>query len=159
MTPPSYHRAVTTVTTETSTEPDTSVSPPLSLPPLVSPASTLSTPLQPHVEANVVNIKVLGPSSEDSSIPSSYEKDFKMKKISTTRGKENFQLVPSQDSATEGESLSIIVGEINIPALKKRAEAGGFSRPREHNRGRRGAIVTKHSPRDTNTQEPQHDTS
>ena len=70
------------------------------------------------------------------------------------RGKENFQLVPSQDSA-EGESLSIIVGEINIPALKKRGEVGGggFSRPKDHNRGRRGAIVTKHSPRDNQDEE------
>ena len=69
----------------------------------------------------MVNIKVLGPSSEDSSIPSSYEKDFKMKKISTNKGKENFQLLPTQDSA-ENESLNIIVGEINIPALKKLGE-------------------------------------
>ena len=141
MTPPSYHRPVGMTTTETSTEPDSS-SPP-SLPPLVSPASTAS-PLQ-HIEANVINIKVLGPSSEDSSIPSSYEKDFKMKKISTNRGKENFQLLPTQDSA-ESESLSITVGEINIPALKKLGDGGGMMKPRDHNRGRRGAIVTKLSP-------------
>ena len=32
-----------------------------------------STPLH-HIEANIVNVKVVAPSSEDSSIPSSYEK-------------------------------------------------------------------------------------
>ena len=110
-----------------------------SLPPLVPPASS---PLQ-HIEANVVNIKVLGPSSEDSSIPSSYEKDFKMKRISTSKGKENFHLVPSQDSC-ESESLSILVGDLNIPVLKKLGEADGGGvgmRPRDHKRGRRGAIL------------------
>ena len=86
-------------------------------PPLVPSASS---PLQ-HIEANVVNIKVLGPSSEDSSIPSSYEKDFKMKRISGSKGKENFHLVPSQDSC-ESESLSILVGDVNIPVLKKLGE-------------------------------------
>ena len=108
-------------------------------PPLVPPASS---PLQ-HIEANVVNIKVLGPSSEDSSIPSSYEKDFKMKRISTNKGKENFQLVPSQDSC-ESESLSILVGDVTIPVLKKlgEGEGGGVGmRPRDHKRGRRGAIL------------------
>ena len=108
-------------------------------PPLVPPASS---PLQ-HIEANVVNIKVLGPSSEDSSIPSSYEKDFKMKRISTSKGKENFHLVPSQDSC-ESESLSILVGDVNIPVLKKLGEADGGGvgmRPRDHKRGRRGAIL------------------
>ena len=126
----------------------------------MSPASastSTTSPLQ-HIEANVVNIKVLGPSSEDSSIPSSYEKDFKMKKISTTRGKENFQLLPSQDSA-EGESLSLTVGEINIPALKKFGDTsggtrGGMMKPRDHNRGRRGAIVTKLSPGAKNDTSP-----
>ena len=110
-------------------------------PPLVPPSSRVS-PLQ-HIEANVVNIKVLGPSSEDSSIPSSYEKDFKMKRISGSKGKENFQLVPSQDSC-ESESLSILVGDVNIPVLKKlgEGEGGGVGmRPRDHKRGRRGAIL------------------
>ena len=150
MTPPTFHRPVRPLTTETSTATDSSS--PLPLPPLVSPASTTTSTASPlaHIEANVVNIKVLGPSSEDSSIPSSYEKDFKMKKISTNKGKENFQLLPTQDSA-ENESLNIIVGEINIPALKKLGEpgpgsSGGMLRPREHKRGRRGAIVTKLSP-------------
>ena len=108
-------------------------------PPLVPPASS---PLQ-HIEANVVNIKVLGPSSEDSSIPSSYEKDFKMKRISGSKGKENFHLLPSQDSC-ESESLSILVGDVNIPVLKKlgEGEGGGVGmRPRDHKRGRRGAIL------------------
>ena len=148
--PPTFHRPVRPLTTETSTATDSSS--PLPLPPLVSPASTTASTASPlaHIEANVVNIKVLGPSSEDSSIPSSYEKDFKMKKISTNKGKENFQLLPTQDSA-ENESLNIIVGEINIPALKKLGEpgpgsSGGMLRPREHKRGRRGAIVTKLSP-------------
>ena len=107
-------------------------------PPLV-PASS---PLQ-HIEANVVNIKVLGPSSEDSSLPSSYEKDFKMKKISSSKGKENFHLVPSQDSC-ESESLSILVSDVTIPVLKKLGEADGGGvgmRPRDHKRGRRGAIL------------------
>ena len=110
-------------------------------PPLVPPSSRVS-PLQ-HIEANVVNIKVLGPSSEDSSIPSSYEKDFKMKRISGSKGKENFHLVPSQDSC-ESESLSILVGDVNIPVLKKlgEGEGGGVGmRPRDHKRGRRGAIL------------------
>ena len=110
-------------------------------PPLV-PLSSRVSPLQ-HIEANVVNIKVLGPSSEDSSIPSSYEKDFKMKRISTNKGKENFQLVPSQDSC-ESESLSILVGDVTIPVLKKlgEGEGGGVGmRPRDHKRGRRGAIL------------------
>merc|ERR1719251_712588 len=104
MTPPPYHRPIR-LTTSTATD---SSSP---LPPLVSPASTTASAASPltHIEANVVNIKVLGPSSEDSSIPSSYEKDFKMKKISTNKGKENFQLLPTQDSA-ENESLSFTVG-------------------------------------------------
>merc|ERR550525_11549 len=44
-----------------------------SIPPLLTLAPS---PLQ-HIEANVVSIRVL-PSSEDSSIPSSYEKDFKI---------------------------------------------------------------------------------
>ena len=108
-------------------------------PPLVPPASS---PLQ-HIEANVVNIKVLGPSSEDSSIPSSYEKDFKMKRISTNKGKENFHLVPSQDSC-ESSSLSILVGDVTIPVLKKLGEGDGGGvgmRPRDHKRGRRGAIL------------------
>ena len=110
-------------------------------PPLVPPSSRVS-PLQ-HIEANVVNIKVLGPSSEDSSIPSSYEKDFKMKRISGSKGKENFHLVPSQDSC-ESESLSILVSDVTIPVLKKLGEADGGGvgmRPRDHKRGRRGAIL------------------
>ena len=111
-------------------------------PPLVPPSSRVS-PLQ-HIEANVVNIKVLGPSSEDSSIPSSYEKDFKMKKISSSsKGKENFHLVPSHDSC-ESESLSILVSDVTIPVLKKLGEADGGGvgmRPRDHKRGRRGAIL------------------
>ena len=49
----------TTTTTETSTD--------------LSSAAPL-----PHIEANIVNIKVLGLSSEDSSIPSSYEKVCKL---------------------------------------------------------------------------------
>merc|ERR1712138_379504 len=61
------------------------------------------------------------------------------------RGKENFQLLPTHDSA-ESETLSITVGEINIPALKKLGDGGGMMKPRDHNRGRRGAIVTKLSP-------------
>lgn len=110
------------------------------LPPLLPPAS--SVPLQ-HVEANVVNIKVLGPSSEDSSIPSSYEKDFKMKKLNS-RGKEN-----------QGGELRLDVEEMTIPALKTLPrDSGGHIRPRDHyNRGRRGAIVHKRSP------EPHTDTT
>eukprot|EP00092_Neocalanus_flemingeri_P027713 GFUD01030083.1.p1 GENE.GFUD01030083.1~~GFUD01030083.1.p1 ORF type:complete len:1052 (+),score=290.32 GFUD01030083.1:52-3156(+) len=154
MTPPLYHRVATT---ETSTEPDSKTSSlplnssPPSLPPLVSPSNN-SSPLQ-HIEANVVNLKILGVSSEDSSIPSSYEKDYKMKKMSSNRGKENFLLVPSQDSG-EVEQLNICVEEINIPALKtiqSRGDAGGgIMRPREHHRGRRGAIVQKLSPQGVN---------
>ena len=81
---------------------------------------------------------------QDSSIPSSYEKDFKMKKISSSsKGKENFHLVPSQDSC-ESESLSILVSDVTIPVLKKLGEADGGGvgmRPRDHKRGRRGAIL------------------
>ena len=150
MTPPLYHRVATTETsTETSSIP-LNTTPPF-LPPLVSPSNN-SSPLQ-HIEANVVNLKVLGPSSEDSSIPSSYEKDYKMKKLSSNRGKENFLLVPSQDSV-DVEQLNIFVEEINIPALKtiqSRGEGGGgLMRPREHQRGRRGAIVQKLSPKGEN---------
>ena len=124
MTPPTHHRPLTT---ETSTTTDSSS--PLPLPPLVSPASTTASTASPltHIEANVVNIKVLGPSSEDSSIPSSYEKDFKMKKLSP-RGKENSTL------------------DVEIPALKTLPREGGLMRPREHHRGRRGAIVQRLSP-------------
>ena len=94
-----------------------------SLPPLLPPAPS---PLQ-HIEANVVSIRVL-PSSEDSSIPSSYEKDFKMKKLSP-RGKENSTL------------------DVEIPALKSLPKEGvGLMKPREHHRGRRGAIVQRLSP-------------
>ena len=93
-----------------------------SIPPLLTLAPS---PLQ-HIEANVVSIRVL-PSSEDSSIPSSYEKDFKMKKLSP-RGKENSTL------------------DVEIPALKTLPREGGLMRPREHHRGRRGAIVQRLSP-------------
>lgn len=100
-----------------------------SLPPLLPAAP----PLQ-HVEANVVNIRVVGPSlSEDSSIPSSYEKDFKMKKLSP-RGKEN-----------SGE-VSVDMEGLSIPALRSLPREGGLLRPRDHHRGRRGAIVQKLSP-------------
>ena len=124
MTPPVYRRVVTTGTsTETDSKasslPTNSTPPPL-LPPAVS-SSTNSSPLQ-HIEANVVNLKILGPSSEDSSIPSSYEKDYKMKKISTTKDKENLLLVPSHDSADTNE-LNILIDEIIIPALKTRGES------------------------------------
>ena len=105
----------------------------LPLPPLLAPGQA---PLQ-HIEANVVNLKVLGPSSEDSSIPSSYEKDFKMKKLSP-RGKEN-----------SSELQRLDLEEISIPALRPLAREGGAGqlRPRDHyNRGRRGAIVQKLSP-------------
>ena len=94
-----------------------------SIPPLLTLAPS---PLQ-HIEANVVSIRVL-PSSEDSSIPSSYEKDFKMKKLSP-RGKENSSTL-----------------DIEIPALKTLPREGGLMRPREHHRGRRGAIVQRLSP-------------
>ena len=94
-----------------------------SIPPLLTLAPS---PLQ-HIEANVVSIRVL-PSSEDSSIPSSYEKDFKMKKLSP-RGKENNSTL-----------------DVEIPALKTLPKEGGLMRPREHHRGRRGAIVQRLSP-------------
>ena len=106
-----------------------------SLPPLLHPA--VPSPLQ-HIEANVVNVRVLAPSSEDSSIPSSYEKDFKMRKLSP-RGKEN----------SGGGDLRLEMEEISIPALKvlPREGGGALMRPRDHhNRGRRGAIVQKLSP-------------
>ena len=87
-----------------------------------------------------MNIKVLGPSSaEDSSIPSSYEKDFKMKRLSSPRGKENSAL------------LEVKEVEVTIPALKSLPREGGAGglllRPRDHHRGRRGAIVQKLSPK------------
>ena len=155
MTPPLYHRVITT---ETSTETDSKTSsiplnssPPF-LPPLLSP-STNSSPLQ-HIEANVVNLKILGPSSEDSSIPSSYEKDYKMKRLSSSKGKENFLLVPSQDSG-DTENLNMFMEEINIPALKtiqSRVDGGGgIMRPREHHWGRRGAILPKSANIHTNS--------
>ena len=112
--------------------------------PALLPAPGPASPLQ-HIEANVVSVRVLGPSSEDSSIPSSYERDYKLRRLSG-RGKENWA-VPSQDSAdVEAVHSGLIrVEDITIPALKVReGGAGGqLMRPREHHRGRRGAIVQK----------------
>ena len=56
------------------------------------------------------------------------KKDFKMKKLSP-RGKENSTL------------------DVEIPALKPLPKEGvGLMKPREHHRGRRGAIVQRLSP-------------
>jgi len=120
---------------------------------------TMTTALQ-HVEANVVSIKVVGPSSEESSIPSSYEKDMRMKKLSSSRGKENIQ-IPSQSQAHAnhgGDSIVQHLNEIEIPALKQLTKAP-IIRPKDHYRGRRGAIVEKLSPKGVESKGGQGDTT
>jgi len=109
-----------------------------------TPSST--TPLQ-HIEANVVSIKVCGPSSEDSSIPSSLDQDIKLRRLvgkgRTGAGKENTNT--TTPSAEEAET-ELTVARIEIPALKQH-KGGPLIKPRDHNRGRRGAIVEKISPK------------
>jgi len=108
--------------------------------------SSSTTPLQ-HIEANVVSIKVCGPSSEDSSIPSSLDQDIKLRRLvgkgRTGAGKENTNTITP--SAEEAET-ELTVARIEIPALKQH-KGGPLIKPRDHNRGRRGAIVEKISPK------------
>jgi len=153
MTPPPLHRELT----ETSTEPSSFKEDSIPLPNLETSSDPSSKgdslPLQ-HVEANVVSLKVVGPSSEESSIPSSYERDYTrrspphQRKVSP-KGKENtlssrMMLSDKTNTMQVGESVELDIDQLQMPRIKPLSKVEGpIMRPRDHHRGRRGAIVEK----------------
>jgi len=156
MTPPPVHRDTMT---ETSTEHSSCKDDSIPLPNMETLSSTEpssskadSLPLQ-HIEPNVVSLKVIGPSSEDSSIPSSYERDYMRRSVSprkiSPKGKENTIRMLSDKTNTMqvGESVELDIDQLQIPKIKPLTKVDGpIMRPRDHHRGRRGAIVEKLSP-------------
>lgn len=157
MTPPPLQRGIMT---ETSTD-HSSCKDSIPLPNLDTLSSTEpssskadSLPLQ-HLEPNIVSLKVVGPSSEESSIPSSYERDYNTRSVSprkiSPKGKENtisrLMLSDKTNTMQVGESVELDIDQLQIPRLKPLSKVDGpIMRPRDHHRGRRGAIVEKLSP-------------